>query len=308
MTRIATAAAQHSALADIMRAQSELSQAQRQLSSGKRAEQLKGFGAAAETLVATRAVLARETSYAEAGKRLGAKLEAQAAAIGEISDVASELRQAITGAIGLDDARTLMANLETLFSRATGALNMKFGGAYLFGGGRDDVPPFTGTSLADFTGGAPVQDFFRDGNLRATARLDDGRPLETGVLASELGLELMAAMDRIRDFADANGGNFSDPLTGVERDFLTAEIANIVTVFDSISMIEARNGLMQNQVEAAAGRAGERRDALKGMVSDLEDADMAEVVVRIEQAQLALHASAQAFRMLSTASLLNYLE
>lgn len=308
MTRISTNAAQHSALADIMRAQRELNLAQRQYATGKLASDLKGFGSQAEMLTATRAVTAREAAYEEAGKRLQARLDVQALAIGEVSTVASELRQSLTDALGLDDGRTLLARLEDLAGRASSALNTQFAGTYLFGGGRDNVAPFDAKALADFAGGSPTGALFRDGDIRAVAKLDDGAPMETGITARELGFDLMDSLNRIRDFADANGGSFSDPLTAAERAFLTAEIANASAAFDSITIVEARNGLAQNQVETATERAGARRMALEGLTSDMEDADMAEVTVRIQQAQLALQASAQAFAMLSRTSLLDFLQ
>jgi flagellar hook-associated protein 3 FlgL len=308
MTRIATITTQQSALADIMRAQRELSQAQRQMTTGKVADQLKGFGGEAEMLTATRAVLARETSYAEAAKRLEARLDVQGLAIGEVSQAAADLRQALTESLGLDDGRTLMARLEDLTGRVSIALNTKFAGTYLFGGGRDDARPFLASSIEDLAGVAPVSSLFQNGNIRAVARLDDGGGTETGVLADELGAGLIGSLNRIKDFADANGGDFSDPLTAAERAFLTAEITNVTAAFDQISLLEARNGIARQHLEASAERAGGRKAALEMMLSDVEDADMASVVSRIQQTQLALQASAQAFSMLSQSTLLEYLK
>lgn len=307
MTRISTAAAQHSALADILRAQRELNTAQRQYSTGMIASDLKGFGAQSEILAATRAVTSREASYVEAGKRLQAKLDVQALAIGEVSEAVSELRQAVTDALGLDDGRTLMARLEDLTARAAAALNTQFGGVYIFGGGRDDAPPFAAQSLDDFAGAPATASLFQDGGIRATAKLTEGDPIQTGITATEIGFGLADTLNRIKDFADANGGSFSDPLSDAERTFLTDEIANISAAFDGITMVEARNGIAQNQVEMATGRADERKVALEGLTADLEEADMAEVVVRIQQAQLALQASAQAFSLLRGTSLLDFL-
>lgn len=307
MTRIATTSAHQSALTDIMRAQRELTLAQRQMTTGKVADQLKGFGGDSEMLTATRAVLSRETSYVEAAKRLQARMDVQALAIGEISQVAADLRQAMTEALGLGDGRTLMAHMEDLASRASAALNTKIGGVYLFGGGRDDAPPFLAKSLNDLAGAAPVTDLFQNGEIRSVARLDDGQPTVTGILADELGAGLISALNRIKDFADGNGGGFSDPLTDAERSFITGEIANISAAFDAITLIEARNGVAHNHVDAAAERAGGRKDALEMMLSDIEDADMAAVLVRVQQAQLALEASAKAFTMLSGSTLLDYL-
>jgi flagellar hook-associated protein 3 FlgL len=307
MTRISTAAAQHAALSDIMRAQRELTIAQRQYATGKVADQLKGFGANSEMLTATRAVLSREEAYVESAKRLQAKLETQALAIGEVSQVTDDLRQALTDALSLDDGGTLIARLEDLATRAAVALNTKYAGSYLFAGGRDTAPPFMANTLDDMAGAAPVGDLFQNGDIRAVARLDDGNATETGILADELGAGLIGALNRIKDFADANGGGFTDPLTPAERTFLTGEITNASAAFDAITLVEARNGLAQSNVDAAAERAGSRKDTMEIMLSDIEDADMAEVVARLEQTQLALQASAKAFSMLAGSSLLNYL-
>ena len=59
MTRVSTFAANQNALMDLMKAQKSLFDAQKQLTTGKLATDLKGVGHQAETLSATRAALQR---------------------------------------------------------------------------------------------------------------------------------------------------------------------------------------------------------------------------------------------------------
>src|SRR5690606_36510852 len=131
--------------------------------------------------------------------------------------------------------------IEEYASRVSQALNTKFGGVYVFGGGRDDAPPFAPKALEDFAGVAPTADLFSDGDIRALVKISDAAPLEVGVTASELGFGLADSINRLKDFADGLGGNFSDPLTAAERTFLTTEIANITAVFNDITAVEGRN-------------------------------------------------------------------
>ena len=133
--RISTQAASQSALMDLMRAQREAFDARDQLSSGKKAPDLKGYAHTAETLMTARGAQVRTETFISANERLASRLEVQDLAYREMSDAASELREALTTA----DGTALMNEVQEAFDRTLAALNTKFAGSFVFSGVRTDV-------------------------------------------------------------------------------------------------------------------------------------------------------------------------
>ena len=101
MPRISTYGSQNSALMDLMRAQQGVFDAQQQVTTGKKATDLKGIGHKAETLSASRASLARSEAYQEAATRTASFLESQEIALERINSSMTDLRVAVTEKQGL---------------------------------------------------------------------------------------------------------------------------------------------------------------------------------------------------------------
>ena len=106
-------------------------------------------------------------------------------------------------------------------------------------------------------------------------RVGDNSDVAYGLGADEVGTALA---DALRSFAAAN----ATPMTG--------------------QLTDSRLTVLQR-----LGAADERVTFLEGVVSDIEDVDMAEAVTRLQQEQMALQASYQAFTQISRLNLLNYL-
>ncbi|WP_203292880.1 flagellin [Maricaulis parjimensis] len=303
MTRISTYAANQSALMDLMRAQKNMFDAQQQLSSGKLATDLKGIGYQAESLSASRAALERAKSYEEAAMRTGARLEAQNIALEQMGDAVSNLRTSVTSKEG----DYIMHQVREAFYEITNALNTKHSGVYLFGGTRSDVTPVNVSNLSDLVPLASANDVFENNQRTPVVQLDQGYTLDVGMLASDVGGEVMAAFKRIADFDAGANGPFASPLTAAQDAFLTSEIQNVITALDNLYVRVGENGSKQTQVENLKNSHVDRQDFLTLMISDIEDADMAEAANRFQQAQTAVDVSAVTFSTLNDVSLLPYL-
>ena len=72
-------------------------------------------------------------------------------------------------------------------------------------------------------------------------------------------------------------------------------------------VVVGENGTRQAHVENLKTNHVERQDFITLMISDIEDADMAEAATRFQQAQTAVQVSAATFSSLNQVSLLNYL-
>ena len=307
MTRIATSQLNQSALADLMRAQQQSFDALQQVNSGKKAQDLKGFGADAPALLSARGLQSRTEGYLDNLKVLQNQTSAQNLALENVYDSATGLREVVTNAMSVDDADVLMQEVERVFLDAVNAINVKQGGQYLFGRVKTDTPPVNIDSLADLAAAASVDDIFDNADRARVTRLDDDRIVEAAPVADETARELFASFKRIAEFDAGPNGPFGADLTDAQRTFLTTELQNISGATDDVSAAVSKNGLLQSQVDDAFAQQTAKSDYLKGLVSDLEEVDMAEAISRLQQSQLAVEASARVFSSLSRTSLLDFL-
>lgn len=303
MTRISTYAANQSALMDLMKAQRQMFEAQQQMTTGKLVQDLKDVGYQAEMLSAARAAIVQAESYEEAAVRTEARLEAQDSALEQIAEAADDLRLSVTTREG----DYIMQQAREAFYKVANALNTKHAGVYLFSGTRSDVPPVSVDDISDLVPLASANDAFQNNQRKPQVQLDQNYSVEIGMLADEVGGEIMASLKRIADFDAGPNGPFSSPVSAAQEAFLQTEIQNVITALDNIHARVGENGSKQAHVENLKTNHMERQDFLKVTIADVEDADIAEAITRFEQAQTAVQVSAMTFSSLNQVSLLNYL-
>ncbi len=307
MSRIATNVSNQVALTELLRNQSDLVTAQRQVSSGKKASDLKGLAQQLGSLSAAHTLTSRTESYLQASKEVTGRLATQDLALNEVSGAADDLRQAVVDAIALDSGITLIQQLESVFGRALNGLNQTYAGRSLFGGSRVDTPPVNIKTLNELGAAAAVSDVFDNTKVKATVRVDEGNPVEIGFLADDVGTDIITVIKSIKDYNDGVNGPFGATLTAAQKTFLQGTIANIISAADGVNTTVGKNGLLQGRVESAITRAEDQQFLLKQVVGEIEDVDLAEAATRLSQAQTAVQASAQTFSILSSLSLLNFL-
>lgn len=307
MPRIATNVANQVSLSELLRNQTDLLKAQRQVASGKKSNDLKGLAPQLGALSAAQTLTVRTEGYIQAGKEINGRLATQDLALSEIAGSADDLRQAVIDAIALNSGITLVQQLEAVFGRALNGLNQTYAGRPLFGGSRVDTDPVNIKTLNDLGAAATVSSVFDNTKVKATARVDEGNPVEIGFLADDIGTNILTVIKSIKDFNDGASGPFGATLTTAQKSFLQGTIASITSAADGINTIVGKNGLIQNRVENAQSRAEDQQLLLKQVVGDIEDADLAAAATRLSQAQTAVEASARTFSILSNLSLLNFL-
>jgi flagellar hook-associated protein 3 FlgL len=307
MTRIATTQANLSALSHLLRNQSDLATAQEQVSTGKKATDLKGLVRELGTLNAAQSVISRSKNAVQRLQELEPKLEVQDAAFEQLSGAADKIRQSLIGSLGLEDGLTLMNDLQAAFETITVALNQKFAGRSIFGGTKVEVEPFSAKTLDDVAAAASISDLFQNSNVKPVSRIDDGVAIETGFLASDVATDLMTIIKSIKDFNDGAGGPFTSQMTNTQKDFIRTQMAAITPAMEALSQVQGQNGLLQARVETTKTREEDRQVLLTGVIGDLQDVDLAEAASRLQQAQIAVEASARTFNVLANTSLLNFL-
>jgi len=308
VTRVSTTGNYASILSNLMAAQLRQFDANERVSSQKNGNDLKDYAKKAETLAAMRVVDRRTQAYQEQNGLIADKLTSQDQALNQVTDSAAQIRQTIADALATDRADTLMTDLNGLFKNAVQGMNTSYDGKYLFAGGQINTQPVTATSLADLTAGPAIATFFHNDDFKAQAKVDDSTTVTTGVLADDLGTNMMNALKTIETFHEGAGGPFSGQLTDAQRTFLQNQLAGWDTIRSDLTLTTAQNGLNQKRVDDVGQSLVARKDTLTMMMGDITDADMAKAAGDLQAAGLAVQASAQVFLSLQNTSLLNVLK
>ncbi|MFN3515151.1 MAG: flagellin [Phenylobacterium sp.] len=309
MTRVSTVANYSVVLANLLAAQKRQLDAGTMVATQKKGSDLKAFSRNAEMLTAMRSVETRLSGFLEQNKLIADKLTTQDFALNQISDAAAATKTALEEALATGRTDTLMQEVEALFRNAVSGMNARYGGKYLFAGGKIDTLPVTAESLAQLTAPpAVIADFFQNDAFLAEHKVDDGTLVKAGILANDIGTQLLTAYQTIQAFQEGPDGPFGGTLTDAQRDFIQGELETWSKLHSDMVDKTARNGMVQARVESVRTDLIARRDSLIGMISDITDADMAEAATFLEQATLSVQASTQVFLSLKESSLLNFLK
>lgn len=307
MTRISTADSYQSALLDLMRAQKRQSEAQKQVSTQKVADDLKGFGRASETITAFKSAHARIQGYIDVGGQVMQRLDTQDLAMQRVGDAADGARQDIAEALANGRLDGLMLDLQSRFSQAQDGLNFKHQGRYLFAGAQVDTPPVTADTLSDLTAVPTAADVFVNDQLKAVSRLDDASTLQTGFLADEIGGKLFDAFRQIQAYHEGPNGPLTGQMNDNQRAFLQGIVATFAAAHEDVLQTTAQNGALQQRVDNHLESQKDQSYAMEELIGERTDVDLAEAITALEQAQLAVQASAQVIGQLRNSSLLDIL-
>lgn len=305
MTRVSTYGNYQSALLDLMSAQTRAQDAQERVSSQKNATDLVGFGRGSETLTALKSSQARIQGFIDTGEVVAARLGAQDLAFSRISEGAGGARQAIADALSSGRLEGLMLQLQTQFQIVQDGLNTKHQGRYLFAGGNTEAAPVEVMTMADLATAPSVASTFTNDQLKQASRLDEGTTMETGFLADEAGTDLFEI------FRDIQIYHQTTPITGqgteAIKTFLTSQLSRLDAASSDVTNLAARNGSMQNRVDAILKSQGQQKDSLEELVAGKTDADMAQALTDLQLSQVAIQASAQVISQLRQTTLLDFL-
>jgi flagellar hook-associated protein 3 FlgL len=207
------------------------------------------------------------------------------------------------------DLNNYASEVNQLIQQVVGAANTKDSdGQYLFGGTASGSAPFTVTT---------------DANGNVTGVTYNGN---TSVNQSAIGDGLTAAVDipGVNNGANGARGLLTDSQSGADfinhliqlRDDLTsgntaaiagADSANLQKDENNIAYQVANNGVVQNQLTAAATFATNRSQTLSTDISNQSSADLVRTMVQLNQAQTAYQAALQSGAKIMQLSILNYL-
>jgi flagellar hook-associated protein 3 FlgL len=304
--RVATNSQSQYLLSQIMQAESNLNTTQAQVTSGKVSTTYSGIGDQTAVLEATRSVANRTTAYQTATTAALTQVNEQDSQLTSLSDLANSLRTAITTALANNDGSTLMTTAQGIFDQATQILNTKdANGNYLYGGDNNTVPPVSISDISGLASPATASGAFQNGSQASSVMVADGQTVQTGVLASDVGTQLMATLKSLVDLN--NSTPLTSDMTSAQQSSLTSAVSSATTAATTINNVAAQNGNNYNQLQDASDNQTTMSTLYSNFMSNIEEVDMPTAITQLNQDQVALQAAVQVTAQLNQISLLNYL-
>lgn len=313
ITRVSDLSQSQLLISELTKANQAESKTEIQISSGKKAQDFADIASQTGVLFSAKQVLDRNDHYTETTTELSQRLDVQSTALSSLQSAADDLRQNVTDAVANGSGLALMDQVNAAFQEAATALNTQVNGQYIFGGTRTDTAPVNISSMDSLVTGTPpavgtvpVASIFNNNSQVQAATVNDGVTISYGMTASDLGTQLMSAIQAIKQYSDNNGG-FSDQLTTDQANFLSGQISNLQNIVSQITAQAAHNGVVQQQVDNVSQQLSSTKIQATQFVSDIEDADLPTALSQLQQDQLQLQASARMAANIGQMSLLNFL-
>jgi flagellar hook-associated protein 3 FlgL len=285
-------------MSSIQQTTEQLLDYQRQVASGKRIEKPSDDPTGSAVSVAERAGLATTEQYQKTADSVTSRLMIVDTAL---SDVITRLTAGQTavmsgrGSTKTQNQREAAAQaLEGVKEAILEDLNTSFNGVFVFAGADSQSPPYVagaGGVVGPYQGSTqPVTIEYDDGRSATIAM--DGSAIAQGTAATDIFADLDALIAAVR------AGNEPAIATG-----MTA----LETAFNRVTASQTRVGVELAAIETQQVKLADQRVSTIGRISKNEDANMAEAISGMTQADAAYQAALAATSRIARASLMDYL-
>lgn len=299
-SRITNAMAARTVLADLNRADQALAQTQRRLSSGKQITRPSDDPFGTSRAMALRADLEGMRQYQRNVDDALAWTGVTDVALGKIGDALARVReltvQGASDTSGQVAREALAGEVDQLIESIKQEANASYAGHYVLSGTQIGTRPYGPGAAGDAYAG--------DGNA-IVREIGPGVQLAVNVTADGLlgnGAD-GRLLDVLRDVAAHLRGGTAADATALR----TTDLAALTTQGDALSRARAKVGSVANRLETAQARLMEVEETAVELLSEVEDADMARVMVDFSMQQSAYQAALRSGANIVQASLLDFL-
>ncbi|MDJ0894640.1 MAG: flagellin [Alphaproteobacteria bacterium] len=320
-----------------LKTQERIYRSQLEVASGQKSQNYGGLSPRSNQLINVENRLTRAEQYLENIQTAQLRIKLMESSLSEIDDLAREFRSNLNLSVNGDAAFTtqIWTQASNLMIQLEELLNQKDAGRYLFGGNRGDARPVD-TAAANFAAAVPAGNIppphpntglvdatlatYYQGSTEAAelaVKVDDSTNVTYGVKANERAIqELLTAVHIVRDTVIA-----ATPVTAADRNRLNEALTRVnyalegadpdgggpLTAIDSISQITARITGANVTLEQIKVKHERFQIYAADVIGNIENADPAEAVARLNADQIALQASFEALSRLQDVSLVNFL-
>jgi flagellar hook-associated protein 3 FlgL len=305
---ISTSAQSQLLLNYIQQDETSLETTQSQVATGYVSTTYGGIGDKTAALESATSQSALATAYASSGQLAANQVNLQDAQLNELSTLASQLQQDITTAVANNNGTTLMSQAQSVFDQVVQILNSQdANGNYIYAGGKSNTAPVSATTLSALMALPSASAAFTNGTQKASVQVGSNQTVQVGVLASDVGTQLLQTLQDVANFNAGPSGTFSTQLSQAQTTFLTSEIPVAQSASQTINQASGSNGEIYQQLQAAITQQQTMSSLYTGFASDIQDVDMATASSNLSENQSALQAALEVTSQIGGLSLLNYL-
>jgi len=284
-------------LGAINTASAQLQLAQIEAATGKRIRKPSDDPAGAQQALAERAELGAIDDYRHAADSASSRLASADSALGDMVDKLTQALSTVTGVRGssVDPAARISAatTLGGIRDAIRADLNTSFQGNSLFSGGKVDQPAYALVGGAwTYQGDTSLVQIEVD-RVRTVTIGFNGQSIAQGSDATDLFTSIDQLITAVTSNDDAGMATGLDALT---------------RAFDRANQAQGRLGADESSIADTQIRLTARHTAVDGRRSKLEDANMAEALTRMSQAETAYKAALGSVSSVEKLSLLDYLQ
>ncbi len=304
MTRISTYASYQLAQHELLHTREEADKIFHQTQSFKRASTFNDLGVDTGRALNAHTLLDQITSQRWVNNTVKTGVDLYANRLADLGTTMENFRIELLKAASTGDAPTVNQEISDAFDSLRTALNSQDDGKKMFAGANTDEDAFIPKSLDELASldDADLGKAFGNDQVRRSGRISDDSDFTYGILASDLGTDFLKALKDLHSLG-ALPARLSD--TQVEQ--LKELAARVQKGLDQLRLVEAANGVRQNRVDAIETRAADRARIITGVVSNLEDADVAQASTALVAHQTMMQISMAAYKDWSQLSLATFL-
>lgn len=226
----------------------------------------------------------------------------------QISDRAGEIATLADDLKSPEELALYTKEVTQLIKSAVQIANTRYQGASLFAGTKSDQQPF---ALALGSNGLVTGASYQGNDSLALTEIGPG----TSVSSQIVGANLSGSGPRGLFADSASGADFLNHLISLQNHLASGDVAAVAATDraalardeDNLLFHLGQNGITQSQLETSSALMKDQGSALETQVSKEADADLTQVIVKLNATQTAYQAALQSGAQLMGISLMNFL-
>jgi len=302
--RITTLMTSQNTLANLSQAYDRLTQTQAEMSSGKKINQPSDNPYGMSLIISEQNQLGMLNAYSSNISDGQAYTEASQGAMTNIANIVQRVRELVVGAANgtntQADLNSDAAEIKQLIDAVKQEANTQYNGQYVFAGTANVMPYQTSTGDLYQGNSGPA--------AAVTRQIGPGTSVQVNVdLSSVLGSGSAGPGGSDGKLIDTLNTVLSDLGSGNTNALGNGDLKAIDTSFSNLTHLQASMGAATNRLQLASSRIQSLQTADTQVLSNTQDADMAQVAIDYSTQQAAYTAALRAGARIVQDSLLNFL-
>jgi flagellar hook-associated protein 3 FlgL len=306
-TRITNNMMSRSVLSDLNDIATKQAQTRRQMSSGKAITKPSDDPYAAGRAISLRSELAGIKQHERNVEEAQGWMTVTSTALSQITDMAQTTRELVvqgsTDTLPQESRNAIADQIDQLIAGMKQEANATYDGRYVLGGNRTNVRPYDATATT--TGGStPTNDAYAGDSANQLREIGPGVTMVVNVHGDEV---LGGAPGATGDMLGVMRDIATHLRSGDTAKLGSDDLKGIQGQIDNLLSVQSRVGAGMNRLETASGRLQEIEESTMSMLSNTEDADMAETLVNFSTQQAVYQSALNAGARIVQSSLLDFL-